>query len=74
MILRRVNILEGRDGDLVTDSHSILAIWRNHFSQLLNVHGVNDVKQTEIPTTKPLVPEPSAFDVDIIIEKLKRHK
>jgi hypothetical protein len=35
---------------MVTDSHSILARWRNHFSQLLNVNGVNDVKQTEIHT------------------------
>jgi len=35
-------------GDLVTNSYRILARWRNHFSQLLNVHGVNDVRQTEI--------------------------
>jgi hypothetical protein len=35
-------------GDLVTDSHSILARWRNHFSQLFNVLGVSDVRQTEI--------------------------
>ena len=32
--------------NLVTDSHSISARWRNHFSQLLNVHVVNDVRQT----------------------------
>jgi hypothetical protein len=31
--------------DLVAVSHSILARWRNHFSQLLNVHGVNDIRQ-----------------------------
>jgi hypothetical protein len=36
-------------GDLVTDSRSILARQRNHFSQLLNVNGVN-VRQTEIHT------------------------
>ena len=35
-------------GDLVTDSHSILAGWRNHVTQLFNVHGVNDVWQTEL--------------------------
>jgi len=33
-------------GDLVADYHSILTRWRNHFSQLLNAHGVNDVRQT----------------------------
>ena len=50
-------------GDLVADSHSILARWRNYFSQLLNVRGVNDVRQTEIHTAEPLVPEPSASEV-----------
>ena len=59
---------------MVTDSHSILFRWRNHFSQLLDVHGVNHVRQTEIHTVEPLVPEPSAFDVEVAIEKLKRHK
>ena len=39
-----------------------------------NVHGVNDVRQTEIHTAEPLVPEPSAFDVVMGIENLKRHK
>jgi hypothetical protein len=59
---------------LVTDSHSILARWRNHFSQPLNVHGVTDVRQTEIHTEEPLVPEPSAFEVELAIEKLKKKK
>jgi len=40
----------------------------------LNVHGVNDVRQTEINTTEPLVPEPSAFEVEMAIKKLKSHK
>jgi hypothetical protein len=44
------------------------------FSQLLNVHGVNDARQTEIRTAEPLVPEPSAFEVEMAIEKIKRHK
>jgi len=30
--------------------------------------------QTEILTVEPLVPEPSAFEVEMITEKLKRHK
>jgi hypothetical protein len=34
----------------VTGFHTILARWRNHFSQLLNVYGVNDVRQAEIHT------------------------
>ncbi len=41
----------------------VVARWRNYFSQLLNVHGVNDIKHTDIHTAEPLVPEPSAFEV-----------
>jgi hypothetical protein len=55
-------------------SHSILARWKNHFCQLLNVHGVNDVRQSEIHTGEPLVTEPSAFEFDLAIELLKSHK
>jgi hypothetical protein len=48
--------------------------WKNYFCQLLNVHGVNDVRQTEIHTAEPLVPEPSSSEVHVAIEKLKRYK
>jgi hypothetical protein len=40
----------------------------------LNVHGVSDVRQTEIHTAEPLVTEPSAFEFELAIEKLKRPK
>jgi hypothetical protein len=39
----------------------------------LNVHGAKDVRQAEIHTAEPLVPEPSAFEVELAIEKLKSH-
>jgi len=55
----RTNIVKDEKGDLVADCHSILATWRNHFSQLLNVHGFNDDIQTETHTAEPLVHEPS---------------
>ena len=44
----RCNIVKDQKGDLVADSHSILARWRNYFSQLFNVHGVKEVRQAEI--------------------------
>jgi len=56
-------MVKDEKGDLVTDSHSILASWRNHSSQLLDVHGINDARQSEIYTVEPLVLEPSAFEV-----------
>jgi hypothetical protein len=37
----------------------------------LNVHSVDDIRQTEIHTAEPLVIEPSSLEVDIDIEKLK---
>jgi hypothetical protein len=58
----------------VSSAEVFLTRWRNYFSQLLNVHGDNDVKQTEIHTAEPLLPEPSAFEVEMAIEKLKRYK
>ena len=38
------NIENDERGDLIGDPHSILNGWRNHVSQLLNVHGGNDVR------------------------------
>jgi len=58
---------------LVTDCHNILTRCRKHFSELLNVHEVNDVRQTEIHTAEPLVPEPRAFEFEMAIGKLKRY-
>jgi hypothetical protein len=51
----RIIIVKDEKGGLVAISHGVLARWRNHFSQLLNVHGVNDFRQTEIHTAEPLV-------------------
>jgi len=48
-----------------------MARGRNYFFQLLNVHEDNDVRQAEIYTVEPLVPEPSAFEVELAIGKLK---
>jgi len=74
MTLRSVTSLElikDEKGDLVADSHNILARWRNYFSQLLNLHEVSVVRQTEILSAEPLVPKPSAFEFELAIEKLK---
>ena len=49
-------------------------IARNYFSHVLNVHGVHDVTQAEIHTAEMPVPEPSALEVELAIEKLKSHR
>ena len=68
------NIAKDEKGNLVADCHSILARWRNYFHKLFNVHGVKDVGQAEIHTAEPLVPEPSASKVELVIDKIKSHK
>ena len=40
----------------------------------MNVHSVNDVRQTEINTTEPLVPEATAFEFELVIEELSRQE
>jgi hypothetical protein len=69
----RTNIVKDEKGDLFTDFHRILARWWNLFTPLLNENGVNDVRQA-VHTAEPLVSEPSALQVEMAIEKLKRHK
>jgi hypothetical protein len=41
---------------------------------VLNVHGVHDVRQMDIHTAEPLVPEPSLVEVEIASGKLKSYK
>ena len=57
----RTRIVKDEKGDLLVDFHS----------QILNVQGVSDVRQAEIHTAEPLVPERSALEVELAIEKLK---
>ena len=38
------------------------------------MHRDNDVTLFEIYTAEPLVPKPSAFEIEMDTEKLKRHK
>jgi hypothetical protein len=70
----RKNLVEDENGYLLADSANILNRWKNYFSQLLNVHNVSDVRQTEVHTAEPLVPGPSRLEVEIAIAKLKKYK
>jgi hypothetical protein len=48
--------------------------WKNLFNQVLNVNGVHGVRQMDIHTAEPLVPEPSLVEVETAIGKLQRYK
>jgi hypothetical protein len=58
----RTRIVKDEKGDLVAHTYSVMVRWRNYFSQILNVRVVSDVRQAEIHTVEPLVPEPSALE------------
>jgi hypothetical protein len=47
---------------------------KNYSCQVLNIHRVNNVSQTEIHTAEPLVPKPGSLDDEVANEKLERYK
>jgi hypothetical protein len=51
-----------------------LNTWKNYLPQLLNVYRVSDIRQIEIHTAELLVPDPTPFEIEIAIAKLKRYK
>jgi hypothetical protein len=72
--LLRIYIKKDENGNLLADPQNVSNRWNNFFSQVLNIHGVHNVRQMDIHTTEPLVPEPSLVEVEIAIGKLKSYK
>jgi len=70
----KTNLVKDQRGDLLADPQQILTRWKNYFCQLLNVQGPGGIRQTEIHTAEPFVPEPSAAEVEVAIRKMKRYK
>jgi hypothetical protein len=70
----RINIVMDENGNMLADSRSVLNRWTNFFNQVLNIYGVHNVRQMDIHTAEPLVPEPSLVEVEIAIGKLKHYK
>jgi hypothetical protein len=66
--------VKDENGDLLGDSHNILNRWKNYFSQLLNIYRFSVVKQIKIHTAEPLIPDPSPFEVEIVMKNLKSYK
>jgi hypothetical protein len=66
-------MVNDESGDLFVGSHNTLMKWKNYYCQLLNVHGVNNVRQVVIRGVQPFVSEPSSFEVEITVGKLKKY-
>jgi hypothetical protein len=69
-----INIIKDENGNLLADYQNILNRWKNFFNQVLNVHGVHDVRQMDIYRAEPFIPEPSLVEGEIAIGKLKSYK
>jgi hypothetical protein len=41
----RINIIKDENGNLLADLQNVLNRWKNFFNQVLNVHGVHNVRQ-----------------------------
>jgi hypothetical protein len=67
------NLVKDENGDLLAGFHNILNRRKNYFSQLLNLHRISEVRQIEIRTAKPLVPDPGHVVFDIAIALFKRY-
>jgi hypothetical protein len=67
----RNNLVKDERSDLLADPHKILNRWKNYFCRLLNMHGVGGIGHTEMRTSEPFVPQPSASEVEVAIGKLK---
>jgi hypothetical protein len=70
----RINIIKNENGNLLADPPSVLNRWKSFFNQVVNVHGVHNVRQKDIQMAEPLVPEPSLVEVETAIGKLKTYK
>jgi hypothetical protein len=67
-------LVKDKRGDLLADRHKIWNRWKNYFCQLLNVHGVSCVRQTEMHTAELFGPQPTASEGEVAIGKLKSCK
>jgi hypothetical protein len=67
-------LVKDERGNLLVDPHKILNRRKNYFCQLLNVLGMGGVRQTEMHTAEPFVPEPNVSKVEVAVGKLKMYK
>jgi hypothetical protein len=59
---------------MLADPLSVLNMWKYFFNQVLNIQGIDDIRQVDILKAEPLVSEPNLVEVEIAIGKLKSYK
>ena len=68
----RTYVIKKNDGSILADTTSILSIWEQFFSNLLNVNQSTSHGGSEVYTAEPDIPEPSLIGVEHAIEDLKK--
>jgi hypothetical protein len=63
----RTNLVRDERGNLFANPHNILVRCKNYFYHQLNVHRSGGVRQTEMHTAEPSVPESSASEVELLL-------
>jgi len=58
--------IKDENGNLLADPESFAWV-EKFFNQVLNVRGLHDIRQMDIHTAEPLVPEPSLDKVETAI-------
>jgi hypothetical protein len=70
----RRNLVKDENGGLLQILTIFLNRRKKYFSQLLNVHNVTDVRQTEVHTAEALVSGSCHLEVEIAIANLRKYK
>jgi hypothetical protein len=52
----RINFVKYENGNLLADPQSVLNMWKIFLNQVLNIHGVHNVRQKNTQTAEALVP------------------
>jgi hypothetical protein len=69
-----IKFINDENGNLLADPQRVLSTSKKFSNQVLNAHGIYDVRQMDIHTAEPLVPEPSLVEVEITVGKLESYK
>jgi hypothetical protein len=68
------SLVKDENGDQLAESHNILNRWNKYLLHIFNVQRASDVRQIEIQTAEPLVPDRIAYEVEIVIAALKMYE
>ena len=67
-------VIKKHDDTIVADTTGILSRWERFYSNLLNFNQSTSHEGSEVYTVEPDIREPSLIEVELAIEKLKKHK